>query len=107
MGKIKKLWAKIAVVGLLATGLSFSGQVAFAEPAQAYTRTCYFIDAGYGYKIAGSPWPGYRYGVYCRSTYTWWEKVTWPWPQDHSWWAAFNHRPCEPNILYYVRPNVC
>ena len=84
---VKKVGAGLATLAL-ASGLALTGTLVTAPSAKAWTQQCYGMDAGAGRKIAGSPWPGYRYATACYVDYSWWEEVTFPWPKDQ--WFFYN-----------------
>jgi len=90
MNKIKQKIGAAAAGLALAGGLAVGGTVVTAEPAQAWTQSCKTVDAGYGYTLYGSPWPGYRYATACYVDYSWWEEVSFPWPHDQ--WFFSNYR---------------
>lgn len=99
-----RAWAKfvvgtLAVTTLVAGGLVFGPQT---QPAQAWTQSCRYVDAGAGRIIAGSPWPGYRYAALCYIDYNWWEEVSFPWPKDKYVWNAWSNQYCAYPARLYV-----
>lgn len=91
MKKALRKLGTVAATLALAGGVAYGGAVVTAPAAKAWTQQCYQMDAGKGFKIAGSPWPGYRYATACWVDYSWWEEVSFPWPHDQWFFSNYHN----------------
>jgi hypothetical protein len=93
---MKKLLAKIAIIGTLAAGFTGIGAVANAAPAQAGTSSgCYVSYNPYGWPQS----PANKYRTTCFNDYDWFEEFFFGY-RDGYYVTEYHSQPCNSMWRY-------